>query len=52
MVMPNGAGEEEFSHVDPTFWQRYRISEDVPLLLTVGSHTRRVYKGLLDLGPA
>jgi glycosyltransferase involved in cell wall biosynthesis len=40
-VIPNGASEEEFNHVDSTFRQRYRISEDVPLLLTVGSHTGR-----------
>ena len=38
-VIPNGASEEEFNHVDPTFRQRFRIPEDVPLLLTVGSHT-------------
>lgn len=38
-VIPNGASEEEFSHIDPTFRQRHRIPEDVPLLLTVGSHT-------------
>lgn len=38
-VIPNGASEEEFRYADPTFRQRYRIREDVPLLLTVGSHT-------------
>jgi len=38
-VIPNGASEEEFEHADSTFRQRYRIPEDVPLLLTVGSHT-------------
>jgi glycosyltransferase involved in cell wall biosynthesis len=38
-VIPNGASEEEFNHVDSTFRFRHRIPEDVPLLLTVGSHT-------------
>ena len=38
-IIPNGASEEEFRHVDPTFRERYGIPEDTPLLLTVGSHT-------------
>jgi len=38
-VVPNGASEQEFTREDPTFRQRYGIPEDVPLLLTVGSHT-------------
>ena len=38
-VVPNGALEEEFSQIDTTFRQRYGIPEDVPMLLTVGSHT-------------
>ena len=38
-IIPNGASEIEFNDMDTTFRKRYRISEDVPLLLTVGSHT-------------
>lgn len=38
-VIPNGALEDEFSQNDTTFRQRYGIPEDVPMLLTVGSHT-------------
>ena len=38
-LVPNGASEEEFSRVDPTFRRRYGIPADVPMLLTVGSHT-------------
>lgn len=38
-VIPNGASEEEFSHPDPTFREKYGIPQDVPLLLTVGNHT-------------
>jgi len=38
-IIPNGASEEEFEHVDPTFRRRYGIPESVPLILTVGSHT-------------
>ena len=38
-VVPNGALAEEFGQIDTTFRQRYGIPEDVPMLLTVGSHT-------------
>lgn len=38
-VIPNGASEREFNHIDPGFRQRYGIPEGIPLLLTVGSHT-------------
>lgn len=38
-VIPNGASEEEFARINPSFRQRYGISEDTPLMLTVGSHT-------------
>jgi glycosyltransferase involved in cell wall biosynthesis len=38
-VIPNGASEEEFSNLDPTFRGRYGIPDDVPMLLTVGGHT-------------
>ncbi len=38
-VIPNGASEDEFGYTDPTFRKRYGIPEDVPILLTVGSHT-------------
>jgi len=38
-VIPNGASEEEFAQIDPTFRERHHIPEDVPLLITVGSHT-------------
>jgi glycosyltransferase involved in cell wall biosynthesis len=37
-VIPNGAAQEEFDRIDPTFRARYHIP-DGPLLLTVGSHT-------------
>jgi len=37
-IIPNGASEIEFGQIDPTFRERYLIPEDVPLLLTVGSH--------------
>ena len=40
IVIPNGASEEEFNHIDSTFRLRYGIPEGIPLLLTVGSHTR------------
>jgi glycosyltransferase involved in cell wall biosynthesis len=46
-VIPNGAGEEEFGQIDSTFRQKYGISEDVPLLLTVGSHTGLKGHGLV-----
>jgi L-malate glycosyltransferase len=39
VVIPNGASEEEFGVVDSSFRRRYGIGDDVPLLLTVGSHT-------------
>jgi L-malate glycosyltransferase len=38
-IIPNGAGANEFSRAPANFRQRYGIPEDVPLLLTVGSHT-------------
>lgn len=38
-IIPNGALGAEFEPPDPTFRSRYSIPEDVPLLLTVGSHT-------------
>ena len=38
-VIPNGASEREFAREDSTFRARYGIPKDVPLLLTVGSHT-------------
>jgi glycosyltransferase involved in cell wall biosynthesis len=38
-VIPNGASEEEFAQIDPTFRERYHIPQNVPLLITVGSHT-------------
>lgn len=38
-VIPNGALAVEFSQKDTTFRKRYGIREDVPMLLTVGSHT-------------
>ncbi len=38
-IIPNGASEIEFERDDQTFRGRYGISEDVPLLLTIGSHT-------------
>ncbi|MBC8509603.1 MAG: glycosyltransferase family 4 protein [Chloroflexi bacterium] len=38
-IIPNGASETEFARVDGAFRERYRIPDDVPILLTVGSHT-------------
>lgn len=38
-IIPNGASEIEFGGVDQTFRERYGIPEDVPMLLTIGSHT-------------
>jgi len=38
-IIPNGAAEDEFNVGHTNFRQQYGISEDVPLLLTVGSHT-------------
>lgn len=38
-VIPNGAAKQEFDVIDPTFRSRYGIAEDIPLLLTVGTHT-------------
>ncbi|MCL5961442.1 MAG: glycosyltransferase family 4 protein [Chloroflexi bacterium] len=38
-VVPNGASDEEFRHIDASFRRRYGIAEDLPLLMTVGSHT-------------
>jgi len=39
VVIPNGAGLDEFSTRQASFRQRYTIPEQVPLLLSVGSHT-------------
>lgn len=39
-IIPNGASEIEFEQTGIDFRQRYGIPEEVPLLLTVGSHTR------------
>ena len=38
-VIPNGASEEEFARVNSSFRQRYGIPGDIPLILTVGTHT-------------
>src|SRR3982751_4086007 len=38
-VIPNGASRYEFDVVDASFRGRYGIPDDVPLLLTVGTHT-------------
>jgi L-malate glycosyltransferase len=38
-VIPNAAAEEEFGVTDATFRARYGIPAEVPLLVTVGSHT-------------
>lgn len=38
-VIPNGAAEEEFDQANEGFRARYGIPENLPLLLTVGSHT-------------
>jgi glycosyltransferase involved in cell wall biosynthesis len=38
-IIPNGAAEDEFNVDHINFRQKYGIPEDVPLLLTVGSHT-------------
>jgi glycosyltransferase involved in cell wall biosynthesis len=38
-IIPNGASEEEFSANHPDFRLRHHISDDVPILLTVGSHS-------------
>lgn len=38
-IIPNGASQAEFEQHIPSFRRRYRISEDAPMLLTVGSHT-------------
>ena len=38
-VIPNGASGEEFKVTDSNFRKRYGISGDIPLILTVGSHT-------------
>lgn len=46
-VIPNGASEEEFKYIDSTFRQRHGIPDNIPLLLTVGSHTRLKGHGLV-----
>jgi glycosyltransferase involved in cell wall biosynthesis len=38
-VIPNGAAESEFGNTDTSFRGRYGVPDDLPLLLTVGSHT-------------
>ena len=38
-IIPNGALQTEFENPDLTFRQRYGIPADVPLLLTIGTHT-------------
>ena len=38
-VIPNGAAESEFGKTDASFRGTYGVPDDVPLLLTVGSHT-------------
>ncbi len=38
-IIPNGASEIEFGVEDTSFRERYRIPADIPLLLTIGSHT-------------
>lgn len=38
-VIPNGASFFEFSTSEINFRQKYNISEAVPLLITIGSHT-------------
>jgi len=38
-IISNGASEEEFKIADSNFRQRYGIPGDIPLILTVGSHT-------------
>jgi len=38
-IIPNGASEVEFGQNDSEFRYHYNIPEDVPLLLTIGSHT-------------
>jgi L-malate glycosyltransferase len=38
-VIPNGASEQEFDRRDETFRARYGIPTELPLLLTVGSHS-------------
>jgi len=38
-VIPNGAGRDEFGLFLDDFRHRYRIPSDVPMMLTVGSHT-------------
>ena len=40
IIIPNGASLEEFNrNPDHSFRQRYRIKDNVPLLLSVGNHT-------------
>lgn len=38
-IIPNGASEIEFGRADRSFRKKYRIAHDVPLIITVGSHT-------------
>ena len=38
-IIPNGASQNEFEQKTPSFRHRYHIPENVPMLLTVGSHT-------------
>lgn len=46
-VIANGASQEEFKRSDPTFRSRYKIPDNIPLLLTVGSHTGLKGHGLV-----
>lgn len=39
-IIPNGAARDEFEIIDSTFRRRHGIPENIPLILTVGSHTR------------
>jgi len=38
-IIPNGCGRDEFTSQPPSFRKQFGIPDDVPLLLTVGSHT-------------
>jgi len=38
-LIPNGASEIEFDRTESGFRERYGIRKDVPMLITVGSHT-------------
>lgn len=38
-IVPNGAGEDEFLEPPTDFRKKYQIPEDIPVILTIGSHT-------------